>query len=80
MEVPVFYGHDELELEPYDWLLGLTELDVNVARLVHAVGSSQDDVFVEDGSSTEALVVLVQEESLQRRDRKYEKKSSDVRG
>lgn len=47
-----------------DWSAGHTELDVDVAWLVHAVGSSQDDVFVEDGSSTEPSVLLVQEESL----------------
>lgn len=46
------------------WLVSLTKLDVDVACLVHAVGGSQDDVFIEDGSSAEPDVLLVQEESL----------------
>lgn len=41
-----------------------TQFDVEVARLVHAVGGGQDDVLVEDGSSTEPTVVLIDEDSL----------------
>lgn len=64
--------HDPLsDSADADWLVGVTELDVDVAWLVHAVGSGQDDVFVEDGSSTEPSVLFIQEESLKttRRDR-----------
>lgn len=41
-----------------------TQFDVKVACLVHAVGSGQDDVLSENGSSTEPTVFLIQEESL----------------
>lgn len=32
--------------------------------MVHAVGRSQDDVFIEDGSAAESAVLLVQQQSL----------------
>lgn len=50
-----------------DWLVGLTEPDVHVAWLVHAVGGGQNDVFIEDGSTAEPSVVLAHQESLRGR-------------
>lgn len=52
-----------------DWLVRLAYFDIDVTWLVHAVGSGQDDVLIEDGSSTEPSIVLIQKQSLQRWDR-----------
>lgn len=52
-----------------DYLLGyccITELNVDVSCLVHAVSCGQDDVFIEDRSAAKSTVLPVQQQSLYR--------------